>query len=270
MRKTLAIAVFSLAVACWVVAQTPGQEQITNGPTVESVTSNSAVIAWSTNAGGGSIVKYGTDQNNLNQTAQSPYEKGGGTHRVTLKNLQPGTTYYYQVVSAQGQGTGTQAQSQVGQFTTSGQGQAAGAGGTKVPLYRAYNPSTGNHLFTDSYKEEQNAITKLGYKAEGIDGYLDKTQRPGTEPLYRLRGPNGDHLYTTNPAQRQQALQQGYKDEGVAGYVSASAQPNTAPLYGMVDPKNGEHFYTTSATERQQDISKGWKDEGVIGYVWNG
>ncbi len=270
MRKTLAIAIFSLAVSCWVLAQTPGQEQITNGPTVESINGNAAVIAWSTNTGGSSVVKYGTDPNNLNQTAQSPYEKGGGTHRVHLKDLKPNTTYYYQVVSGHGQGTGTQAQSQVGQFTTSAQGQAAGAGGTKVPLYRAYNPSTGNHLFTDSYQEYQNAVKNLGYRNEGVDGYLEKTQRPGTEPVYRMLGPKGDHLYTTNPSQRQQAQQQGYKDEGVAGYVATSAQPNTAPLYAMVDPNSGEHFYTTNPTERQQDLSKGWKDEGVIGYVWNG
>ena len=60
---------------------------------------------------------YGTDQNNLNQTAQAPYRNNSNqpnqTHRVRIHNLQPGTTYYFVVDSGEGFGTGTQAKSQV-------------------------------------------------------------------------------------------------------------------------------------------------------------
>jgi phosphodiesterase/alkaline phosphatase D-like protein len=96
--------------------------QITKGPVVEKAAADSAVIAWSTNTGGSSIVRYGTDRNNLSQMAESPYEKETGapgeTHRVVLKNLQPNTTYYYQIDSGQGQGTGTEAKSSVESFKT--------------------------------------------------------------------------------------------------------------------------------------------------------
>src|SRR5512147_447375 len=97
--------------------------QITKGPTVESTTNNSAVVAWSTNVSASTVVKYGTDPNNLNQTAQAPW--GSLTHRVTIKNLEPGKTYYFQATSPQAQGSGTAATSQVGTLTTQGAASAS-------------------------------------------------------------------------------------------------------------------------------------------------
>lgn len=46
--------------------------QITKGPVLEMVGDTSAVIAWSTNVPGSTVVKYGTDPNNLTQTAEAP------------------------------------------------------------------------------------------------------------------------------------------------------------------------------------------------------
>ncbi|MGZ4821434.1 MAG: fibronectin type III domain-containing protein [Terriglobales bacterium] len=97
--------------------------QITDGPRVEYVGSDKAEIAWTTSTGGSSLVRYGTDPNNLSQTAQAPYDRSAGngrhvTHRVTINNLQPNTTYYFVVDSGQGEGTGTEVKSQVAQFKT--------------------------------------------------------------------------------------------------------------------------------------------------------
>jgi phosphodiesterase/alkaline phosphatase D-like protein len=97
--------------------------QITNGPVVEYVGNNKAEIAWTTSTGGSSLIHYGTNPNSLSQTAQEPYDRSSGngqhvTHRVTINNLQPNTTYYFVVDSGQGQGTGTEAKSQVEQFKT--------------------------------------------------------------------------------------------------------------------------------------------------------
>lgn len=105
------------------LAQGQPEARITKGPVVEHTSANSAVIAWSTNVSASSVVKYGTDQNNLSQTAQMPW--GGLTHRVTIKNLEPGKAYYFQVNSGQAQGSGTGAMSPIAQFTT----QANGASG---------------------------------------------------------------------------------------------------------------------------------------------
>jgi hypothetical protein len=90
--------------------------QITNGPVVENVTDTTAEIAWSTNVNAGTTLHYGSDPSHLDQTAGMPW--GGLTHRVSLKNLNPNTTYYFKAESAQGQGTGTQAQAEQASFQT--------------------------------------------------------------------------------------------------------------------------------------------------------
>ncbi len=97
--------------------------QITNGPVIEYLSNNQAILAWTTNVPSSSVVKYGTDPNALTQTAQASWTSG--THRVTINNLQPNTKYYFQVQSAQGQGTGTSAQTGVYPFQTVQNGQAA-------------------------------------------------------------------------------------------------------------------------------------------------
>jgi len=83
-----------------------GKVEITNGPVLEEVTSNSAKVAWTTNVKGSSRVTYGTDPNNLTQLGESPWGQGGLTHRVELKDLKPNTTYYFRVETGQTEGTG--------------------------------------------------------------------------------------------------------------------------------------------------------------------
>jgi hypothetical protein len=128
MRKLSSLMVLTLLLCGLAIAQgydrrsdRPQNERITNGPVVESTGHDWAIIAWSTNTGGSSIVRYGTHPDHLSQMAESPYvddSRHRGTHRVKVQNLRPGTTYYFMVDSGQGQGTGTEARSGVGQFTT--------------------------------------------------------------------------------------------------------------------------------------------------------
>ena len=98
--------------------------KIVDGPRVEGVGPTWAVIAWTTNTGGSTVVRYGTDANSLSQTAQSTYADNEKTkaqnHRVHLKNLKPSTKYFFVVDSGQGEGTGTEAKSGVAEFTTKG------------------------------------------------------------------------------------------------------------------------------------------------------
>jgi purple acid phosphatase-like protein len=105
-------------------APTAEKVRITSGPTVEHAGAEDAVVAWSTNVSSGTQVRYGTDRANLDQVAETPW--GALTHRVILKKLAPGTTYYYEVVSDQALGTGGKVESGVGQFTTKDKAQAAG------------------------------------------------------------------------------------------------------------------------------------------------
>lgn len=115
--------------------------QITDGPRVEGVGDTWAVIAWTTNTGGSSIIRYGTSGNSLTQTAMSPYadneKREHQTHRVKVENLRPGTTYYFMADSGQGEGTGTSARSGIQSFTTKGQ-----ASNGNVPAWKANGQNT--------------------------------------------------------------------------------------------------------------------------------
>jgi len=232
--------------------------KITNGPVIEAVSPNSAVVAWSTNEGGSSVIKYGTESTNLTQTAQAPYVSG--THRVTLRKLLPNTTYYFQIVSAQGAGNGSEAQSSVIQLITPQNP------GTLIPLYRLVSASTGSHLFTTNTPEKNSALTQ-GFKLEGVAGYIYKDQAQGTEPFYRLRNSSNDHFYTSSTTERDAVEKQGYTLEGVAGYIGTTQASDTVPLHRLI-AANGEHFYSASDTEIATAKTQGLKDEGIAGYVW--
>ena len=106
--------------------------QITRGPELELADENSATIRWTSSNPGGSdehfgVVHYGTNPNDLNQTAKSHIrlnQKHADTiFRVSLEGLAPRTTYYYTVDSAQASGESDGVKGSVAKFTTPGPGQ---------------------------------------------------------------------------------------------------------------------------------------------------
>ena len=197
----------------------PQAERITNGPNVEGTGQSWAVIAWTTNTGGSTVVKYGTDRNHLDQTAQSPYSDNEATqaqnHRVRIANLQPGTTYYYQVVSGQGEGTGTQAQGEVQQFQTKGsaqhQGGASGAaalGITHGPVVEktggnyaviAWSTNTGGSSIVH-YGTDPNSLSQMSESP-----YANDRESNGETHRVTLRNlkPNTSYYYQVDSGQGQ-------------------------------------------------------------------
>lgn len=127
MRRNMVLCATFAALAVWCVAAAAQNQslQITNGPSVSSVAGNSAVVEWSTNVPSGSTVLYGTDPNKLDQTAQESW--GGTNHKVQIHNLQPNTTYYYQVKSGEALGSGSAMTSPIASFRTNASGAAASA-----------------------------------------------------------------------------------------------------------------------------------------------
>ena len=66
-------------------------------------------------------------------------------------------------------------------------------------------------------------VGNYGYKSEGIAGYCYPQEEAGTIPLYRYHG-NGDHFYTTDPAEIGTVVpgavgHHGYKAEGITCHV---------------------------------------------------
>jgi phosphodiesterase/alkaline phosphatase D-like protein len=100
-------------------------------PVVEATGDTWAVVAWTTHTGGSSIIHAGIHKNSLRRLAQTPqvlhlsempsYQEQEYTHRVSLNNLKPGTTYYFRADSGLGSDSGTASRSRISQFTTTGQ-----------------------------------------------------------------------------------------------------------------------------------------------------
>ena len=70
--------------------------RITSGPTVTSMSGNTATLQWTTSGVAANDVKYGTDPNNLSQRAFD--REGSVNHTVQLTGLQPGQTVYFEIL----------------------------------------------------------------------------------------------------------------------------------------------------------------------------
>lgn len=101
--------------------------KITQGPEVELVRTNWAIIRWTTNNPGGTdqhyaILHYGTSPNDLSQTAKSPIhvnrDHSDALFRVRVLGLSPQTTYYYKVDSSESNGKDDGVESPVNKFST--------------------------------------------------------------------------------------------------------------------------------------------------------
>ncbi len=190
--RTIALTIAAALMLGVFAMAAPGQAthaiQITDGPRVEGTGDTWAVIAWTTNAGGSSIVHYGTDTNNLSQRAEQDYQgekvrSGKVTHRVHVKNLQPNTTYYFRVDSGQGSGTGTQAQSSIMNFRTKGPGAGGSASNTAGGAYQnaGYQQGTQAVQITDGPRLEGTGDTwaRIAWTTNAGSG---STVRYGTDP----------------------------------------------------------------------------------------
>lgn len=101
------------------------------------------------------------------------------------------------------------------------------------PLFRLFNPATGDHFYTTSTMERDAAV---GYVPEGIACYVYEFPAPGTTALFRLVNPNtGDHFYTISQFEVDSAVAAyGYIAEGTTCFVFSSQDPGTIPLFRMV------------------------------------
>lgn len=106
-----------------------------------------------------------------------------------------------------------------------------------IPLYRLYNPSLTDHVYTTN-PQEYNVLQSVFYVPEGIVGYVfPKTSPvPGAVPLHRFYAGSSHayHRYSLNPAKTMQT--ENY--EGVECYVWPQGQAVvtldiTRPTYGM-------------------------------------
>ena len=131
-----------------------------------------------------------------------------------------------------------------------------------TPMYRLYNPNSGEHFYTGSTEETQNLV-KAGWNYEGVAWNAPISEG---EPVYRLFNPNnGDHHYTMSQEEVDMLVGYGWQYEGVAWN---SAGSDNVPQYRLFNPNAdcGSHHYTSSVEERDYLVSLGWHYEGIGWY----
>lgn len=131
-----------------------------------------------------------------------------------------------------------------------------------IPMYRLYNPNSGEHFYTAS-EGERDYLDEIGWNYEGI-GWNAPAEG---SPVYRLYNPNaGDHHYTLSTVERDSLVALGWNYEGIGWY---SADESGIPVYRQYNPnaKAGAHNFTTSKQENDYLDEIGWNAEGIAWYA---
>lgn len=134
------------------------------------------------------------------------------------------------------------------------------------PVYRLYNPNSGEHVYTMGLAEKNNLV-HLGWGYEGTietSYYTMPGQTYGKVPVYRLYSKNsGEHLYTINTNEVNQLKNYGWVNEGIVFYDATILPWNQeTTVERLYNPNSGQHFYTANWDERDYLKKIGWKDEG--------
>jgi phosphodiesterase/alkaline phosphatase D-like protein len=210
----------SLAAQSW-----PNQEQssisvkdaqVVAGPIPEKITSTSAVVWWLTTAPEESILVYGTAPDEQPYRVQRPWSTR--THEVSVKKLEPATTYYVAVLQPDG------ARSAVGRFATQpvGYGRAGNVRITNGPLFQQITPDSAT--ITWSANMASSFLVHYGTDPQNLN---QPTTAPWTPTTHRivLQGLRPDtHYYFTIEA-TQQLPEPDQQDE-----ESSQPPPSSAPF----------------------------------------
>lgn len=135
----------------------------------------------------------------------------------------------------------------------------------ETPVYRLYDPKTGEHLYTVDANERQTLVrtknSKWYWYYEGTGWMAPTTSKT---PVYRVYNPNSRlHHYTMSQEEADHLTSLGWSNEGACWY-SDDAQAN--PIYRVYNPNSGLHHYTASKEEYDYLVSVGWNGEGIGWY----
>ncbi len=154
------------------------------------------------------------------------------------------------------------------------------AAAAKVPVYRFWSRTSGDHIYTSSESEKQK-LTDMGeqkWVSEGIAWYaLPNADEPNALPVYRFwSAALSSHFYTISESEKTKLMTQSsgtWAYEGVCFYAYAEAQrpADAVPIYRLWSRTLGKHFYTASATEKDKLIANPgtWASEGVAWYAYS-
>ncbi len=130
-----------------------------------------------------------------------------------------------------------------------------------VPMFRMYDPNSGEHFYSGS-ELERDFLVEAGWHYEGVGFNFPEEG----DPVHRLYDPvYGEHLYTMDEAEMNKLLDKGWTYEGVA---FNSAGSDEVPQYRLRNPnaKRGGYHFTGSEVERDWLIDLGWVYQGIGWY----
>ena len=124
-------------------------------------------------------------------------------------------------------------------------------------VYRVFNPSTSEHLFTTDTNEVRVLVGSWGWTYEG-SGWVAPAPSSETLPVFRLfQASTNQHLYTTDENEmRVLTTQYGwvYDNNGQPLFYSGG----DIPIYRLFNVWSLQHHYTTSSNENSVLPTKGW------------
>jgi len=135
---------------------------------------------------------------------------------------------------------------------------------TSTPVYRFYNSTSGDHLYTTS-EAEKDALRNSGWTYEGI-AFYSLNNSNSSAAVYRVYNPySGEHHYTKDMGEYTYLQTIGWQDEGLSFYAKTIGEN---PVYRLFNPyaNNNTHHYTNSLSEYSYLTSIGWQDEGICWY----
>lgn len=131
-----------------------------------------------------------------------------------------------------------------------------------MPIYRIYNPNTGEHFHTMSWNEKS-FLEGIGWKYEGVSMRVNGEG----QDVYRIYNPNsGEHFYTLNWNEIEKLKKYNWRYEGIAWKTPWSGDA----VYRVYNPNSvgaGAHHYTLNWNEVENLKIAGWKYEGVAWYA---
>lgn len=195
--------------------------QVIAGPIPEKITSSSAVVWWQTTAPEESILVYGTSPNDQPYRVQRPWTTS--THEVSMKKLQPQTTYYLAIVQPDG------VRSAIGQFTTQPPGYSHDSNVriTNGPLFEQITPDSATIAWSANLPSS--FLVSFGTEPQNLSKTVQAPWTPTTHQVV-LRGLHSDTHYYFSIESSQQL-------SGSSQLASNSSEPTLtqprAPIYAF-------------------------------------
>lgn len=125
----------------------------------------------------------------------------------------------------------------------------------KDAVYRLYNASSGDHMFTADHDEAE-ALAGIGWTYEGVAFDCSDSG----EQVYRVYNANsGDHMFTADAAEAIELVILGWRLEGHAWRAPRTGRD----VHRLYNNGSGDHHLTASEEEREALERAGWAYEGV-------